>query len=370
VPRPPAGSESALRLRAGPYRVASARIVLHDRARRRTLPSRVWWPSARDSPAPLLVQMHGFLSNRSGGAYLGRHLASRGWVVIAATEPRTTLCARGGARVDDVMEQPGDVRFLIDRMLARTIARPDLPSIDATRIAVMGHSLGGLGATLAAFHPRLRDPRIAAAVSVAGPLVMFEPAFFRTAPVAFLVIAGSADVIVDPRRNALVALEQVPDATVVSIAGASHAGFDEATAGLVRLMDDPDVVGCWVLRRTLHLDAALARLRRSVQPGDGIDLGAVRAPCTEPPPPVTMDPARQQMIATLAVTAFLESRFAQDAATRDAARRFLATTLPHDLPEVNVTASATSHSAIAGRLGTVLCEPRRAPPCRPVLSGS
>lgn len=359
-----------LRLRAGPYRVASARIVLHDRARRRTLASRVWWPALRDSPAPLLVQMHGFLSNRSGGAYLARHLASRGWVVIAATEPRTTLCARGGARVDDVLEQPGDVRFLIDRLRVRSSALPALPPVDTTRIAVAGHSLGGLGATLAAFHPRLRDPRIAAAVSIAGPLAMLEPAFFRTAPVPFLVIAGSADVIVDPRRNALVALERVPDATVVSIAGASHAGFDDATAGLVRLMDDPDRIGCWVLRRTLHLDAALARLRGSVRPGDGIDLGAVGAPCAAAPPPVTMDPARQQMIATLAVTAFLESRFAPDAATRDAARRFLATTLPHDLPEVSVSASVTSHTAIAGRLGTVLCEPRKTPPCRPVLSGS
>jgi hypothetical protein len=169
---------------------------------------------------------------------------------------------------------------------------------------------------------------------------MFEPAFFRTAPVPFLVIAGTADVIADPRRNAFVALERVPDATLVLIAGASHAGFDQVTAGLPRLMDNPDVFGCWVLSWTLHLDVVLARLRRDVRAGDGIDLEhGVASPCTERPPHLAMDPARQQMITTLAVTAFLESRFARDVTARRAARHFLSTTLPHELPEVSVTAT-------------------------------
>jgi predicted dienelactone hydrolase len=201
----------------------------------------------------------------------------------------------------------------------------------------MGHSLGGLTATLAAFHPRLRDPRIAAAVSIAGPMAMFEPRFFRTAPVPFLMIAGSADVVVNYRRNAFVTLDRVPDGTLVSIVGASHAGFDQATTWLPRLWDNPDVPVCWILTRTLHLDAAVATVRDLTRAGEGVDLDhGVREPCSERPPRAVMDPARQQMITMLAVTAFLESRFAPDPAARASARRYLTTTLPREIVEVSV----------------------------------
>jgi predicted dienelactone hydrolase len=345
TPRPPPpGSESAARLAAGPYRVVAKRVVLHDRARDRTLASTVWWPAEGRGPAPLVVQAHGFLAHRGGGAYVARHLASRGYVVIAARHPHTTLFTVGGATVDDVVRQPGDVSFLIDRLLAADGAVRELPRIDPTRIAVMGHSLGGATATLAAFHPRLRDARIAAAISLAGPMAMFERGFFRAAELPFLMIAGTGDVIVDYRRNALLTLDRVPGATLLSIAGASHAGFDQATAGLARLLDNPDVLACWVLRRTLDLDLALRALRDFVRPGDDVGLeGGVRPPCGENPPDVAIDPVRQQTITSLAVTAFLDSCFAPDPATRMRARRYLTITLPADFAEVSVATAEPVH---------------------------
>ena len=342
---PPHNSESAARLEPGPYQVESADVVFEDDVRGRTLASTLWWPVETVGPLPLVVQAHGFLANRSGGAYVGEHLASHGYVVVAATHPNTTLFAPGGAKVEDVVRQPGDVSFLIDRLLADDGEVPPHPPIDPARIAVMGHSLGGLTATLAAFHPRLRDPRIAAAISIAGPMEMFEPSFFRTAQVPFLMIAGSGDVIVDYRRNAFVTLDRVPGGTLVLIAGASHTGFDDAMTGLPRLLDNPDTVGCWVLQRTLHLDTAQAKLRELAQDGDGVTMAyGVPTPCIEEPPPVAMDPARQHMITTLAVTAFLESRFAPDPTERNRARYYLTETLPRDFNEVSV---ATAPFALA-----------------------
>jgi predicted dienelactone hydrolase len=351
APRPPlVGSESAGWLAPGPYRVASARVVFHDRARRRTLVTRLWWPAQALGSAPLVVQVHGFLSSRAGGTYVARHLASHGYVVVAATHPTTTLLAPGGAKLADVVRQPGDVTFLIDRMLARDPRLPPVPTLDPARIAVMGHSLGGLTATLTAFHPRLRDPRIAAAISIAGPMALFEPRFFRGAAVPFLMIAGSADVVVDYRRNAFVALDRVPGGTLVLIGGASHAGFDHEAARLPRFVANPDVFACWILARTVDLDVAVATVRGLFRADDGIDLERMATPCLEKPPRLVMRPAQQQMITTLAVTAFLESRFASEQTAPTRARRYLTTMLPREVDDVSV-ATADEHLPLSAHTG-------------------
>lgn len=334
---PPPASESAARLRPGPHRVLARDVTFVDRARDRTLPTRIWWPADVRGPAPLLVQVHGFLANRGAAAYLARHLASRGWVVVAATHPATTAFAPGGAKVEDVVRQPGDVRFLIDRLLAAETGVATLPTVDPRRIAVMGHSLGGLTATLAAFHPRLRDPRIGAAVSIAGPMALLGPGLFGDVTVPFLMVAGSADVVVDYERNAVPTLTRVPGATLATIVGGSHAGFHDATARMP-FPANPDLVSCWVLRRTLHLDAAITATRPLLRGDEDLRLADVRTPCAEPPPLHAMSPARQQMLTTLVVTAFLESRFAATAAARTAAERYLTRTLPRELPEVQVAA--------------------------------
>jgi predicted dienelactone hydrolase len=319
--------------------VVTRDVVLEDAARGRTLETRVWLPDGAPGGRPLVVFSHGFLSDRSGGTYLAEHLASHGWVFVAATHPRTTFFAPGGPEVADVVQQPGDVTLLIDRMLDGDAELAREARVDPKRIAVVGHSLGGLTATLAAFHPRLRDPRIAAAVSIAGPLSLFAPGFFRTADVPFLMIVGSYDVIVDYRTNAFVTLERVPRGSLVLIAGGSHTGFDDAIAGLPRTLDNPDALGCRLLGWKLDLDAAQASLPSLARPGDLVALdGDLPAPCTTEPPDVALDPVRQQVLTELAVRAFLDSRLAPEPAARASAARYLRVDMPRDLPEVSFAA--------------------------------
>jgi hypothetical protein len=60
-----------------------------------------------------------------------------------------------------------------------------------------------------------------------------------------------------------------------------------------------------------------------------------------------MRPAQQQTITTLAVTAFLESRFAPERAARTRARRYLTRMLPREVDDVSVAIAADRQVAEA-----------------------
>jgi predicted dienelactone hydrolase len=206
----PEGSESAARIAPGPHPVGIVELEWVDVSRPtaangdypgspvRSFQVALWYPEGATGEHPLAVYGHGFVSSRHGGAYLAEHLASHGYVVVSADFPLTHMKAPGGAYVRDVIHQPADVSFLIDRVLALEGAeRPFEGEIDTERIGVFGLSLGGATTTLVAFHPEWRDPRVAAAISIAGPGDVFGPHFFDHAAVPFLMIAGTADAIVD-----------------------------------------------------------------------------------------------------------------------------------------------------------------------------
>jgi predicted dienelactone hydrolase len=105
----------------------------------------------------LVTYSHGFMSFRSNGAYLAKHLASHGYLVAAANFPLTHFGTAGGPQFRDVLNQPGDVSFLIDTLLAWS-DDPDsrfAGQIDRQRIGAVRLSLGGMTTMLLAFHPSL-----------------------------------------------------------------------------------------------------------------------------------------------------------------------------------------------------------------------
>ena len=364
APEPPAaGSKSARRLEPGPLRVGSQDRCFVDRARpteangdfpgapERTLEATLWYPVDAPGPHPLLVYSHGFMSMRGENVPLAELLASHGYVVVSMDFPLTNRRAPGGPNVADAVNQPGDVRFVIDQILGwEEIARPFAGSIDRERIGVLGLSLGGLTTTLATFHPRLRDARIRAALSIAGPSAIFDERFFASADVPFLMIAGTADAIVDYPANAASIPAKIRRGGLLSVAGASHAGFAALADGFpLRLLASPDALGCWALEGRLparpqegHLPA-----RSGDGPGpfaglgtreDGIVLDAgAPFPCAAGAPREALAAGRQLMITRLAALAFFESQFARDPAERASQQSFLAETLPRDFPEVRFT---------------------------------
>jgi len=344
----PDGTESALRLRPGPHPVDLSEQVWTDPSRptsangdypgspEREMSVALWSPAGAPGPHPLVVYSHGFMSDRHGGAHLAEHLASHGYVVVSASHPLTHYSAPGGPNADDVVHQPADVSFMIDQVLGLAPGeRPFLGEIDPERIGVFGVSLGGLTTTLVAYHPRLRDPRIRAAVSIAGPGVFFGPRYFDQADVPFLMIAATHDAMIDYETNARPIPDRIREGGLLTIEGASHAGFSHLTSGPIRLLGNPDELGCGSLMQNLEVDSGENPFEDLGGPEDGfLDPGDSPMPC-EVRFEEAMHPGRQQMLATLAVHAFFESHFARASNEREGHGRFLATTFSEEIAEVS-----------------------------------
>jgi predicted dienelactone hydrolase len=301
----------------------------------RTLRGELWRPAGLAQPGPVLVYSHGFMSFHREGLYLARFLASHGYTVLAVDYPLTGFQAPDGPFVSDVVNQPGDVRFLIDTLLARNAdpADPLYGTLDADRIAVGGTSLGGLTSMLAAFHRGMRDPRIAAAISIAGPTSMLTGDFFATSDVPLLVIFGDADVIIPYPENAQPVVRKRPGAVLVSLKDASHAGFAQPASTLMRFISNPDGVGCRAVLSGLERELDMERralISALGSPEDGIDSTAQLEICASAPIDVAMPAVRQHMFTVLAAHAFLESVFAFNADARKAAGHYLLRTLPQE----------------------------------------
>lgn len=348
---PDANSDSARVLESGPYPVEEVDLTLVDESRptqpnndypgaeTRTLVTTVWYPGGdAGSQLPLIIYSHGFMSNRQGGNYLARALASHGYVVASADFPLTHFSAPGGPLVADVNNQPGDVSFLIDSLIGlEGDAKPFSGEVDTARIGVMGLSLGGLTSTLVAYHPRWRDDRIRAAVSIAGPGAMFTRRFYLTSDAPYLMIAGTEDAIVDYQTNAAIIPDRAPQAMLLTIKGASHTGFASLAEPAMRLLNHPDSLGCGALTANLSETTDANPFAGLGDLTDGVDVERGGPPLCSRPLIKALHPGRQQMITQVGVISFFDSVFAIDTDRRQAARLVLVETMSQDFPEASIT---------------------------------
>ena len=354
---PPADSESARRLASGPLPFASVDRTFVDRSRatnpngdfegaaERTLEATLWYPQGAAGPHPLLVYSHGFMSMRSENVPLAELLASHGYVVVSMDYPLTNGGAPGGPNVADAVNQPGDVRFAIDQILGWSEEeRPFSGEIDRGRIGALGLSLGGLTTTLVSFHPRLRDPRIHAALSIAGPGAIFDARFFATADLPFLMVAGTGDAMVDFELNAAPIPHKIARGGLLAIQNASHAGFAAIADGFpLRLLDNPDSLGCFALSGNLEARKVENPFAGIGGPEDGVVFADPPAlPCQRGVPEVALAAGRQQMITRLAALAFFESVFSPDPALRAAHDGYLRETLAREWPEARYEVAAAA----------------------------
>lgn len=160
-----------------------------------TNPTPVTDAATADGEFPLVVFSHGWTSSGDWGPYVRRltYWAGAGYVVAAPTFP---LTSGFGAGPGDYVNQPADVSFVIDELLAHA-GRSDDPlheHLDADHVGVAGHSLGAATTIGLTFNSCCRDTRIDAAVEIAGTEFPFPGGAYSGWPATpLLAIHGARD---------------------------------------------------------------------------------------------------------------------------------------------------------------------------------
>lgn len=237
----------------GPYAVGVTTLDLVDERRStepngdapgsptRKLTVEVWYPASStdpspetrdapvdggDAPYPLVVFGHGLSGTRRQSASFAQHLASHGYVVASPDFPLSNLAAPGGPRLLGVLQQPGDVSFVVDSLRSRAETEGDRFAgiIDGDAFAVSGHSLGGLTALLTVYGPH-RDERVKAALAFAPPACFLTADVVGETSVPVMVMGGSLDLIVNRSsyRNGYDVAR--PPKYFVELVGGNHISF-------------------------------------------------------------------------------------------------------------------------------------------------
>jgi predicted dienelactone hydrolase len=173
----------------------------------RTLATTVRYPRIGSGPAagprPLLVFAPGFMQCSGPYSALLDAWASAGYVVAAVDFPRTS-CHEGAAAYEpDLVNQPRDVTYAINRLLTLNARPHDLFSglLDRREIGAVGQSDGGDTVAALAANGCCIDSRLAAVAVLSGaewpPMPgRYFPRGRRTPPMLF--VQGSSDMINPP----------------------------------------------------------------------------------------------------------------------------------------------------------------------------
>jgi predicted dienelactone hydrolase len=285
----------------------------------RPLDTEIWYPAAiaptdvavRDAPFdaagapyPLVLYGHALQDNRTGEAYLAEHLASRGYLVAAVDFPLGKLTAPGGATSNDLASQPGDLRAVLDRLLAGDGGFAG--AIDGARVGASGLSGGAGTVLLLTYHRDLLDPRIRAVLPIAPAFsCAFTRAFYRHVRVPLLVLQGDADGLVPLAENALQVVRRARGPrTLVVLHGGSHLGF----TGFAAALGTPatiDQFGCNAIEAAAFPPLPGGR-------GAGVASDACAPPCQPPLPTPTLDFGRQHDLTRTVAAAFFDAYLAGD----------------------------------------------------------
>jgi len=109
-------------------------------------------PNSKEGPYPLVIVSHGYPGSRVLLTYLTENLASKGYVVVAIDHTESTHADKVGF-ASTLLNRTLDVNFVIEDMAQRSASKGKhflAGAVDADQTAVIGYSMGGYGALIAA----------------------------------------------------------------------------------------------------------------------------------------------------------------------------------------------------------------------------
>jgi len=225
----------------------------------RTIPVTVWYPArgpvtpepTRDAPVahgrfPLIVYAPGNGALGANAPALVRSWAAHGYVIVAPDFPVSSRARSNLDAIDDWANQPGDIRFLLDRALGDGIAGLR-SALDRGRVGLAGHSLGAMTVLAAAFGADA-DPRVDAVTTFAGiPLLGGTDVSSRETPL--LLVHGDDDRTIPVQQSRTMFDAAAGPRVLVTIAGGGHSPY--------LYQPDPETAKALATATTTFWDATL-----------------------------------------------------------------------------------------------------------------
>jgi predicted dienelactone hydrolase len=192
-------------------------LTVHDAARNRDLPVRVYLPT-NSAPQPVVLFSHGLGGSREGSKFMGEHWAGRGYVAVFMQHPGSDDSVWKGKPFEDAMPELNRAASL-ENFLLRV---QDVPAVlnqlelwnadtnspladrmNLKKIGMSGHSFGAItteavsGESLPAGGQRFTDPRITAAIafSPSSPRAGSAATAFGSVKIPWMLMTGTKDVV-------------------------------------------------------------------------------------------------------------------------------------------------------------------------------
>jgi predicted dienelactone hydrolase len=210
----------------GPFAVEAMNLDWFDQDRNRQVPVRVYFPRREPGPFPVVVFSSGLGAGRASFEFLGRHLASHGYISLHVQHLGSDdqLRKAGGNLRESMLKAARDPRmgltrlldlvFALDQVGALATSSPVLRGrIDLEEVAVGGNNLGAWTALAAAGlaftgkdgeETSLPDPRVKAALLFAPPAAagpQLDKLRFEHVKVPCLHLTGALGGAKDPAGN-------------------------------------------------------------------------------------------------------------------------------------------------------------------------
>ena len=191
-------------------------LTVHDAARNRDLPIRVYLPT-NTTPVPVVLFSHGLGGNREGSKFLGEHWAAHGYVAVFLQHPGSDDSVWQGKPKAEAMPdmnraaslknfelRVADVPAVLNQLEAwnADMTSPLAGRMNLKKVGMSGHSFGAVtteavsGEWFPLVGQKYTDARITAAIafSPSSPKVGSAAKAFGPVKIPWLLMTGTKDV--------------------------------------------------------------------------------------------------------------------------------------------------------------------------------